>query len=135
MKNKKKGRTLLPLDEKRTTTITVKVTQVQKSKITELATTCNMSVSSYMLARAYNYLPKARLTEEQHQTMKQFLAIRSHAINYSNALKKMPETERTAMFRQYSFMMKWLQALNDEAERLSVFLDQMGVANRVPAGA
>ena len=45
--------------------IGAKVTPSQKEYIKESADKCGMSVSDYLLARAYNYEPKHRLTEAE----------------------------------------------------------------------
>ena len=124
----------MPQDEKRTTTITVKLSEEQKKRIEELATECDMTVSSYTLARAFNYQPKARLTEEQHETMKQFLATRSDVTNYANALNALSSEERLSLFRQYKFMLEWGKTINNVMVRLSKLLDKLGVPNPIPSG-
>ena len=52
-------------DNRRTVFIGAKVTPRQKEHIKSLAEQCGMTVSDYLLARAYNYKPKARLTKEE----------------------------------------------------------------------
>ena len=48
-------------DNRRTVFIGAKVSPRQKEHIKSLAEQCGMTVSDYLLARAYNYKPKARL--------------------------------------------------------------------------
>ena len=52
-------------DNRRTVFIGAKVSPRQKEHIKSMAEQCGMTVSDYLLARAYNYKPKARLTKEE----------------------------------------------------------------------
>ena len=58
--NKKKK-----VKEKRDSTISFRVSKSQREKITSIANECGMSLSDYVLSRAYGYEPKVRLTPEQ----------------------------------------------------------------------
>ena len=51
--------------ETRSVFIGAKVTLTQKEHIKSLARQCGMTVSDYILSRAYNFKPKARLTKEE----------------------------------------------------------------------
>ena len=51
--------------ETRNVFIGAKVTPTQKEHIKSLAGQCGMTVSDYILSRAYNFKPKARLTKEE----------------------------------------------------------------------
>lgn len=125
----------LPPERKRSVTITVKVSPIQKVYIRKLADRCGMSVSSYLLARAYNYRPKARLTDNELAAMKEFAATRADVTNYANALKALPNEERLALFRRYDFMLEWGQTINNEMQRLSAFLNRMNIPNALPTEA
>ena len=122
----------LPPERKRSITITVKVSPTQKADIKKLADQCGMSVSSYLLARAYNYRPKARLTDNELAAMKEFAATRADVTNYANALKALSREERFALFRRYDFMLEWGQTINNEMQRLSAFLNRMNIPNALP---
>lgn len=122
----------LPPERKRSVTITVKVSPTQKADIKRLADRCGMSVSSYLLARAYNYRPKARLTDNELAAMKEFAATRADVTNYANALKALSNEERLALFRRYNFMLEWGQTINNEMQRLSAFLNRMNIPNALP---
>lgn len=122
----------LPPERKRSITITVKVSPTQKADIKKLADRCGMSVSSYLLARAYNYRPKARLTDNELAAMKEFAATRADVTNYANALKALSREERLALFRRYDFMLEWGQVINNEMQRLSAFLNRMNIPNALP---
>lgn len=125
----------LPPERKRSVTITVKVSPTQKADIKKLADRCGMSVSSYLLARAYNYRPKARLTDNELAAMKEFVATRADVTNYANALKALSSEERLALFRRYDFMLEWGQTINNEMQRLSAFLNRMNIPNALPTEA
>lgn len=125
----------LPPERKRSVTITVKVSPIQKAYIKKLADRCGMSVSSYLLVRAYNYRPKARLTDNELAAMKEFAATRADVTNYANALKALPNEERLALFRRYDFMLEWGQTINNEMQRLSAFLNRMNIPNALPTEA
>lgn len=121
-----------PTKQRRSVTITVKVSPQQKENIKKLADRCGMSVSSYLLARAYNYRPKARLTDDEFAAMKEFVATRADVTNYANALKALTNEERLALFRRYDFMLEWGQTINNEMLRLSAFLNRMNIPNALP---
>ena len=121
-----------PTKQRRSVTITVKVSPQQKENIRKLADRCGMSVSSYLLARAYNYRPKARLTDDELAAMKEFVATRADVTNYANALKALTNEERLALFRRYDFMLEWGQTINNEMLRLSAFLNRMNIPNALP---
>lgn len=121
-----------PTKQRRSVTITVKVSPQQKENIKKLADRCGMSVSSYLLARAYNYRPKARLTDDELTAMKEFVATRADVTNYANALKALTNEERLALFRRYDFMLEWGQTINNEMLRLSAFLNRMNIPNALP---
>ena len=125
----------LPPERKRSVTITVKVSPIQKAYIKKLADRCGMSVSSYLLVRAYNYRPKARLTDNELAAMKEFAATRADVTNYANALKALPNEERLALFRRYDFMLEWGQTIHNEMQRLSAFLNRMNIPNALPTEA
>ena len=125
----------MPPERKRSVTITVKVSPIQKAYIKKLADRCGMSVSSYLLVRAYNYRPKARLTDNELAAMKEFAATRADVTNYANALKALPNEERLALFRRYDFMLEWGQTINNEMQRLSAFLNRMNIPNALPTEA
>ena len=118
--------------QRRSVTITVKVSPLQKENIKKLADQCGMSVSSYLLARAYNYRPKARLTDDELAAMKEFVATRADVTNYANALKALTNEERLTLFRRYDFMLEWGQTINNEMLRLSAFLNRMNIPNALP---
>ena len=67
-----------------------------------------MTVSNYMLARAFGYRPKARLTARQEAVMETLIGCRSDLLNYTSALRGMAPEKRRQMFGSYPFMLGWL---------------------------
>ncbi|MGK4025753.1 plasmid mobilization protein, partial [Bacteroides fragilis] len=103
--------TSFPSGGSRTEYIGAKVTAEQKQYIRRLAAECGMTVSSYVLARAFNYRPKARLTARQEAVMETLIGCRSDLVNYTSALRGMNPEKRRQMFNSYPFMLEWLKEL------------------------
>ena len=114
--------------------IGAKVTVEQKQYIRRLAAECGMTVSSYVLARAFNYRPKARLTARQEAVMETLIGCRSDLVNYTSALRGMNPEKRRQMFNSYPFMLEWLKELGRLAERVTDVLDKVRFSNRLPDG-
>lgn len=76
--NKKKK-----VKEKHDSTISFRVSKSQREKITSIANECGMSLSDYVLSRAYEYEPKVRLTPEQEAVREQLVIARSDYAKYT----------------------------------------------------
>ena len=126
--------TSFPSGGSRTEYIGAKVTVEQKQYIRRLAAECGMTVSSYVLARAFNYRPKARLTARQEAVMETLIGCRSDLVNYTSALRGMNPEKRRQMFNSYPFMLEWLKELGRLAERVTDVLDKVRFSNRLPDG-
>ena len=123
-----------PEEERRTEYVGAKVTPGQKRHIRRLADECGMTVSNYMLARAFGYRPKARLTARQEAVMETLIGCRSDLLNYTSALRGMAPEKRRQMFGSYPFMLGWLKELGRLAERITGVLDRLRTDNRLPDG-
>lgn len=123
-----------PEEERRIEYVGAKVTPGQKQHIRSLADECGMTVSSYVLARAFNYRPKARLTARQEAVMETLIGCRSDLLNYTSALRGMAPEKRRQMFGSYPFMLGWLKELGRLAERITGVLDRLRTDNRLPDG-
>ena len=115
-----------PEEERRTEYVGAKVTPGQKQHIRSLADECGMTVSNYMLVRAFNYRPKARL-----ETL---IGCRSDLLNFTSALRGMAPEKRRQMFGSYPFMLGWLKELGKLAKRITGVLDRLRTDNRLPDG-
>lgn len=129
-----KDNTGLSLEDRRTEYIGAKVTVKQKRHIRQLAGKCGMTVSDYLLARAFGYKPKERLTERQTAIMETLAGCRSDLVNYTSALRGMSPEKRRQMFGSYPFMLGWLKELGKLADRITDVLDKVRQENRLPDG-
>lgn len=91
-----------------------------------------MTVSDYLLTRAYNYQPKARLTKEEVDLLQNLDNCRSDLIKYTSALHGMSTKQRMAMFNQIPFMVGWLKELGNVAESVCQFLNAVKEKNKIP---
>ena len=119
--------------ETRSVFIGAKVTPKQKEYIKSQAEQCGMTVSDYLLARAYNYHPKARLTKEEAALLQNLDNCRSDLVKYTSALHGMSTKQRVAMFNQIPFMVGWLKELGNVAERVCKFLNAVKEQNKIPS--
>lgn len=119
--------------EIRSVFIGAKVTPSQKEYIKSQAEQCGMTVSDYLLARAYNYHPKARLTKEEAALLQNLDNCRSDLVKYTSALHGMSTKQRMAMFNQIPFMVGWLKELGNVAESVCQFLNAAKEQNKIPS--
>lgn len=119
--------------ETRSVFIGAKVTPKQKEYIKSQAAQCGMTVSDYLLARAYNYHPKARLTKEEAMLLQNLDDCRSDLVKYTSALHGMSTKQRMAMFNQIPFMVGWLKELGNVAESVCRFLNAAKEQNKIPS--
>lgn len=126
--NKKKK-----VKEKRDSTISFRVSKSQREKITSTAKECGMSLSDYVLSRAYGYEPKARLTPEQEAVREQLVIARSDYAKYISMLNVMSQDERRAMFRNQLWMIDALQLLGKTADRITRLIKKHFAPNRIPS--
>lgn len=119
--------------ETRSVFIGAKVTPNQKEYIKSQAEQCGMTVSDYLLARAYNYHPKARLTKDEAALLQNLDNCRSDLVKYTSALHGMSTTQRMAMLNQIPFMVGWLKELGNVAESVCQFLNAAKEQNKIPS--
>ena len=120
-------------DAKRTVFIGAKVTPQQKKEIQARARQCGMTVSDYLLARAYGYTPRARLTREEAALLQELDGCRSDLVRYTSALQGMSTKQRMVMFNQIPFMVGWLGELSNVAEGVCQFLEAVKEKNKIPS--
>ena len=98
--------------ETRNVFIGAKVTPTQKEYIKLMAAQCGMTVSDYILSRAYNFKPKARLTKEEAVLLQNLDDCRSDLVK---------------------FMVGWLKELGNVAESVCQFLNAVKEKNKIPS--
>lgn len=97
-----------------------------------MAEQCGMTVSDYLLARAYNYKPKARLTKEGAALLQNLDNCRADLVKYTSALHGMSASQRHMMFNQIPFMVNWLKELGNVAENVCQFLNSVKEPDIIP---
>ncbi len=128
----KDGKQAQTVREPRSTTISFRVSKVQREHIGRLAEDCGMTLSDYVLARAYDYRPKMRLTPEQEEVRNELIKARSDYAKYTSMLNSLPQHERREMFRRQSWMVGALQRLGSTAEAITKIIDRFFSPNRIP---
>ena len=118
--------------ERRDSTISFRVSKTQREHIGRLADKCGMTLSDYVLARSYNYRPKARLTPRQEAVRDELIMTRSDYARYTSMLNAMPQEERRAMFRNQTWMVGALQLLGRTAEVVTKLIDSHFSPNWIP---
>lgn len=118
--------------ERRDSTISFRVSKTQRKHIRRLADKCGMTLSDYVLARSYNYRPKARLTPKQEAVRDELIIVRSDYARYTSMLNAMPQDERRMMFRNQSWMVGALQLLGRTAEAITRIIGRHFAPNRIP---
>ena len=119
--------------ETRSVFVGTKVTPQQKEEIRARAQQCGMTVSNYLLARAYGYTPRARLTRKEAALLQELDNCRSDLVRYTSALHGMSTSQRLTLFNQVPFMAGWFHKLRPIAEAVSDFLTAVREQNRVPS--
>lgn len=119
-------------DNRRTVFIGAKVSPRQKEHIKSMAEQCGMTVSDYLLARAYNYKPKARLSKKEAALLQNLDNCRIDLVRYTSALHGMTPSQRLIMFNHIPFMVDWLKRLGQLADRLCEFLNSVKEHNTIP---
>lgn len=117
--------------ERRDSTISFRVSKTQREHIGRLADKCGMTLSDYVLARSYNYRPKARLTSQQEAVRDELIIARSDYARYTSMLNAMPQDERRTMFRNQPWMVGALQLLGRTAEAITKIIDRYFAPNRI----
>ena len=118
---------------KRTVFIGAKVTPRQKEEIRARAQQCGMTESNYLLARAYGYTPRARLTRKEAALLQELDGCRSDLVKYTSALQGMSTSQRLTLFNQVPFMAGWFHKLRSITKAVSDFLTAVREQNRVPS--
>ncbi len=120
--------------EKRTVCVIAKVTKGQKQEISQMAKRCGMTVSDYLLSRAYGYKPRARLSEEERAICTTFKDIRSDIRSFFSVLNGMSKEKRMYFLSNYSHLLEWSKYLIEIADKISDFLEKVLSENSIPKG-
>ena len=105
--------------ETRNVFVGAKVTPRQKEEIRARAQQCGMTVSNYLLARAYGYTPRARLTRKEAALLQELDGCRADLVRYTSALQGMSTSQRLTLFNQVPFMAGWFHKLRSIADAVN----------------
>lgn len=100
--------------------------------IRQKAAECGMTVSDYVLCRAMDYEPRARLTIEQERSLAVLADYKSSVTRLFSTLNGKSQSERMAIVRSAPFMVKWTQALNDDRVKIMGTINEIKRPNKLP---
>ncbi len=114
--------------------IVTKVTEQELSQIKSTAEQCGMTRSDFIRARALNYRPRQRLSNDELSGLKQLAACRTDMVNFANALHGLNDNEKIRLFRHQPTMLEWYEKVAQVTDHVTDFLQSAQTANRYPAG-
>jgi len=125
-------RILLEPGAKRSESVKFRATPDQKKHIENLAHRTDMTVSDYVLARAFNYSPKARTTALEESVYDELVGVRTDYKKYIGMLTGMKEDIRQQMFNNERWMVNALRLLDEQRERINGILNTVFGKNKLP---
>lgn len=114
--------------------IVTKVSEQELSQIKSTAEQCGMTRSDFIRARALNYRPRQRLSNDELSGLKQLAACRTDMVNFANALHGLNDNEKIRLFRHQPTMLEWYEKVAQVTDHVTDFLQSAQTANRYPAG-
>jgi uncharacterized protein (DUF1778 family) len=119
-------------EAKRSESVKFRATPSQKKHIAELAQQTGMTVSDYVLARAFNYSPKARATALEESMCNELTLARTDYKKYYGMLTGMNEDLRRQMFNNERWMVSALRLLDVQRNRIDYILNVVFGKNHLP---
>ncbi len=113
--------------------IVTKVTEQELSQIKSTAEQCGMTRSDFIRARALNYRPRQRLSNDELSGLKQLAACRTDMVNFANALHGLNDNEKIRLFRHQPTMLEWYEKVAQVTDHVTDFLQSAQMANCYPA--
>lgn len=113
--------------------IVTKVTEQELSQIKSTAEQCGMTRSDFIRARALNYRPRQRLSNDELNGLKQLAACRTDMVNFANALHGLNDNEKVRLFRHQPTMLEWYEKVAQVTDHVTDFLQSAQTANCYPA--
>lgn len=112
--------------------VVTKVTPKEFSQIKDNAERCGMTRSDFIRARALNYRPRRRLSEEELHGLRQLATCRTDMINFANALHGLNDKEKIRLFRHQPTMLEWYEKIARITDHVTDFLQSAQKANSYP---
>ncbi len=128
----RKGRKLSVSGKKRTGYVGAKVTPAQKEHFDRLAAQCEMTTSGYVLARAYNYEPKARMSPEELSIFQGLSEFSRNVKHFFANYDSFTESERARLVKTYPFVAKWLGEIKKEQIQIAPYIKRLTEDNPIP---
>ena len=79
----------------------------------DLAKTCGVSLSRYIVEAGLKHHPRQRLTKEEIEALNSLALARMDLIKISNLLSKKTDEEKAKYFKSEKFMRWWIGAIAD----------------------
>lgn len=117
--------------ENRDSTISFRVSASQRIRIEKLAEQCGMSLSGYVLSRAFGYEPKPRLTHDENLILEELLKNRSDYVRYASMLNSMSQEQRRSLFRDNAWMRGALERLAKAADGILRIINKYFSSNKM----
>ena len=110
--------------DRRTAINNFRSTVEQRKRIIELAAECGMKPTHYMLARALNYKPLARMTPEEKAIYDALVPIRSQFRSLGTRIQRLSRKERDELFSSRSWLLESIENIALASERINNFFDR-----------
>jgi hypothetical protein len=107
--------------DRRTAINNFRSTVEQRKRIIELAAECGMKPTHYMLARALNYKPLARMTPEEKAIYDVLVPIRSQFRSLGTRIQRLSRKERDELFSSRSWLLESIDNIALASERINNF--------------
>lgn len=133
MKKTTTTKALQPTD-KRKYNACAKCTERQLGTIKRLAGECGITVSDFLLARALNYEPKARLDKEDRARLDNLIVIRSDYARFLGQLKGMSPERRSVLFNTFSFVRDTANEMQKTLPEVNLLIEAWRKKNPIPKG-
>jgi uncharacterized protein (DUF1778 family) len=127
-----KAKKRLQPEEVRSENIKFRATPAQKHHIEEQAHRTGMTVSDYVLARAYSYEPKLRTTGLEDKVYQELALARTDYKRYFGMLEGMNDEQRRQMFKRERWMTGALSLLDAQRRRIDYILNNIFGRNKLP---
>lgn len=114
--------------------VVTKVTEQELTQIKCTAEQCGMTRSDFIRARALDYKPRQRLSDNELDGLRQLAACRTDMVNFANALHGLNDNEKIRLFRHQPTMLEWYEKVAQVTNRVTDFLQSAQTANSYPAG-
>lgn len=99
------------LEDKRTETMTTKVSPKEKANIHDNAISCNMNPSEFLRHVGQGYKPTAAVTAEEKKLLMNLEGCRTDTLNFANAISMMSQEDKFRMFKDVPSMLRWYKKI------------------------